>query len=52
LIDSAAIVPWNVGSSPDSRALKCLHNRGLSTNHKARQVTRLYVCLWWLYIVS
>jgi len=38
LIDSAATVSWNVGKSPDSRALICLEKHGLSTNHKARQV--------------
>jgi len=38
LIDSAALVPWNIGTSPDSRALMCLKKRGLSTDHKARQV--------------
>ncbi|KAM4770754.1 low molecular weight phosphotyrosine protein phosphatase isoform 2-T2 [Rhinophrynus dorsalis] len=39
-IDSAATSDWNVGCSPDSRALKCLKTHGIETSHKARQITR------------
>ena len=38
LIDSAALVPWNVGKSPDARTVKCLHMHGLDTDHTARVV--------------
>ncbi|KAM8952703.1 low molecular weight phosphotyrosine protein phosphatase isoform 2-T2 [Pelodytes ibericus] len=39
-IDSAATSDWNVGCSPDSRALNCLKTHGSETTHKARQITR------------
>ncbi|KAE8604954.1 hypothetical protein XENTR_v10014908 [Xenopus tropicalis] len=39
-IDSAATSDWNVGSSPDSRALKCLKSHGIETAHRAQQITR------------
>jgi len=48
LIDSAALVPWNVGKSPDARTVKCLHEHGLDTDHTARMVPAtctLSVCL-------
>ncbi|NWH74782.1 PPAC phosphatase, partial [Piaya cayana] len=37
MTDSAAVSDWNVGRSPDSRALSCLRNHGIETAHKARQ---------------
>ncbi|KAM9273780.1 low molecular weight phosphotyrosine protein phosphatase isoform 1-T1 [Cariama cristata] len=40
MTDSAAVSDWNVGRSPDARALKCLRNHGIETAHKARQVTK------------
>ncbi|NP_001108241.1 acid phosphatase 1 S homeolog isoform b [Xenopus laevis] len=39
-IDSAATSDWNVGSSPDSRALKCLKSHSIETSHRAQQITR------------
>ncbi|KAG8445585.1 hypothetical protein GDO86_010382 [Hymenochirus boettgeri] len=39
-IDSAATSDWNVGCSPDSRALKCLKTHSTETPHKARQITK------------
>ncbi|XP_058524310.1 low molecular weight phosphotyrosine protein phosphatase isoform X2 [Ochotona princeps] len=39
-IDSAAVSNWNVGRSPDPRATSCLGNHGISTAHRARQVTK------------
>lgn len=38
MTDSAAVSDWNVGRSPDTRALSCLRNHGIETAHKARQV--------------
>lgn len=38
MTDSAAVSDWNVGRSPDARALSCLRNHGIETAHKARQV--------------
>uniref|UniRef100_A0ABI7VPR5 acid phosphatase n=1 Tax=Felis catus TaxID=9685 RepID=A0ABI7VPR5_FELCA len=38
VIDSGAVSDWNVGRSPDPRAVSCLRNHGISTAHKARQV--------------
>ncbi|XP_015140324.1 low molecular weight phosphotyrosine protein phosphatase isoform X2 [Numida meleagris] len=40
MTDSAAVSDWNVGRSPDTRALSCLRNHGIETAHKARQVTK------------
>ncbi|KAM4692815.1 low molecular weight phosphotyrosine protein phosphatase isoform 2-T2 [Discoglossus pictus] len=40
VIDSAATSDWNVGCSPDSRALSCLKTHGTETTHKARQITK------------
>ncbi|XP_069462159.1 low molecular weight phosphotyrosine protein phosphatase isoform X4 [Ambystoma mexicanum] len=40
MIDSGAVSDWNVGSSPDARALSCLRRHGLETTHKAQQVTK------------
>uniref|UniRef100_A0A8D0EL28 Low molecular weight phosphotyrosine protein phosphatase n=1 Tax=Strix occidentalis caurina TaxID=311401 RepID=A0A8D0EL28_STROC len=40
MTDSAAVSDWNVGRSPDARALSCLRNHGIETAHKARQVTK------------
>ncbi|XP_058538351.1 low molecular weight phosphotyrosine protein phosphatase isoform X6 [Neofelis nebulosa] len=40
VIDSGAVSDWNVGRSPDPRAVSCLRNHGISTAHKARQVTK------------
>ncbi|XP_053142066.1 low molecular weight phosphotyrosine protein phosphatase isoform X2 [Hemicordylus capensis] len=40
MIDSGAVSDWNVGRSPDARALSCLRNHGIVTAHKARQVTQ------------
>ncbi|XP_032752130.1 low molecular weight phosphotyrosine protein phosphatase-like [Rattus rattus] len=39
-IDSRAVSDWNVGQTPDPRAVSCLRNHGISTAHKARQITR------------
>ncbi|XP_051057249.1 low molecular weight phosphotyrosine protein phosphatase isoform X3 [Phodopus roborovskii] len=39
-IDSSAVSDWNVGRPPDPRAVSCLRNHGISTAHKARQITR------------
>uniref|UniRef100_A0A8C6S1X8 Low molecular weight phosphotyrosine protein phosphatase n=1 Tax=Nannospalax galili TaxID=1026970 RepID=A0A8C6S1X8_NANGA len=39
-IDSSAVSDWNVGRSPDPRAVSCLRNHGISTAHKARQITK------------
>ncbi|KAK6488970.1 low molecular weight phosphotyrosine protein phosphatase isoform X1 [Huso huso] len=40
VIDSGAVSDWNVGCSPDARALACLRNHGIETDHRARQVTK------------
>ncbi|XP_042302462.1 low molecular weight phosphotyrosine protein phosphatase isoform X6 [Sceloporus undulatus] len=40
MIDSGAVSDWNVGRSPDARALSCLRNHDIMTAHKARQVTK------------
>uniref|UniRef100_A0A4W2GS91 Low molecular weight phosphotyrosine protein phosphatase n=1 Tax=Bos indicus x Bos taurus TaxID=30522 RepID=A0A4W2GS91_BOBOX len=40
VIDSGAVSDWNVGRSPDPRAVSCLRNHGINTAHKARQVTK------------
>ncbi|XP_032998907.1 low molecular weight phosphotyrosine protein phosphatase isoform X2 [Lacerta agilis] len=40
MIDSGAVSDWNVGRSPDARALSCLRNHVIQTGHKARQVTK------------
>ncbi|XP_066569672.1 low molecular weight phosphotyrosine protein phosphatase isoform X3 [Amia ocellicauda] len=40
VIDSGAVSDWNVGCSPDARALACLRKHGIETSHKARQVTK------------
>ncbi|XP_066850949.1 low molecular weight phosphotyrosine protein phosphatase isoform X2 [Anser cygnoides] len=40
MTDSAAVSDWNVGRSPDARALSCLRNHGIETAHKARQITK------------
>ncbi|XP_061478859.1 low molecular weight phosphotyrosine protein phosphatase isoform X2 [Rhineura floridana] len=40
IIDSGAVSDWNVGRSPDARALSCLRNHGIQMAHKARQVTK------------
>ncbi|NXS71626.1 PPAC phosphatase, partial [Pandion haliaetus] len=40
MTDSAAVSDWNVGRSPDARALSCLRNHGIETAHKARQVLK------------
>uniref|UniRef100_A0A8C8U5W6 Low molecular weight phosphotyrosine protein phosphatase n=1 Tax=Peromyscus maniculatus bairdii TaxID=230844 RepID=A0A8C8U5W6_PERMB len=39
-IDSCAVSNWKVGQPPDPRAVSCLRNHGISTAHKARQITR------------
>ncbi|XP_040204612.1 low molecular weight phosphotyrosine protein phosphatase isoform X1 [Rana temporaria] len=39
-IDSAATSDWNVGCSPDSRAIKCLKSHNTETSHRARQITK------------
>ncbi|RZF36220.1 hypothetical protein LSTR_LSTR008546 [Laodelphax striatellus] len=38
-IDSAAIGPWHVGNPPDPRAISTLKAHGLSTQHRARQLS-------------
>uniref|UniRef100_A0A2R9AFU6 Low molecular weight phosphotyrosine protein phosphatase n=1 Tax=Pan paniscus TaxID=9597 RepID=A0A2R9AFU6_PANPA len=40
VIDSGAVSDWNVGRSPDPRAVSCLRNHGIHTAHKARQKTK------------
>uniref|UniRef100_A0A8I5N8V3 Low molecular weight phosphotyrosine protein phosphatase n=1 Tax=Papio anubis TaxID=9555 RepID=A0A8I5N8V3_PAPAN len=40
VIDSGAVSDWNVGRSPDPRAVSCLRNHGVHTAHKARQITK------------
>uniref|UniRef100_A0A8C9HZP2 Low molecular weight phosphotyrosine protein phosphatase n=1 Tax=Piliocolobus tephrosceles TaxID=591936 RepID=A0A8C9HZP2_9PRIM len=40
VIDSGAVSDWNVGRSPDPRAVSCLRNHGIPTAHKARQITK------------
>uniref|UniRef100_A0A2I3GMP9 Low molecular weight phosphotyrosine protein phosphatase n=1 Tax=Nomascus leucogenys TaxID=61853 RepID=A0A2I3GMP9_NOMLE len=40
VIDSGAVSDWNVGRSPDPRAVSCLRNHGIHTAHKARQITK------------
>ncbi|XP_039111942.1 low molecular weight phosphotyrosine protein phosphatase isoform X2 [Hyaena hyaena] len=40
LADSGTVSDWNVGRSPDPRAVSCLRNHGINTAHKARQVTK------------
>ncbi|XP_040095104.1 low molecular weight phosphotyrosine protein phosphatase [Oryx dammah] len=40
IVDSGAVSDWNVGRSPDPRAVSCLRNHGINTAHKARQVTK------------
>ncbi|XP_013411755.1 low molecular weight phosphotyrosine protein phosphatase isoform X1 [Lingula anatina] len=37
VVDSAGTSDWNIGSSPDSRGIDCLHRYGKSSNHIARQ---------------
>uniref|UniRef100_A0A8C6G4R8 Low molecular weight phosphotyrosine protein phosphatase n=1 Tax=Mus spicilegus TaxID=10103 RepID=A0A8C6G4R8_MUSSI len=39
-IDSSAVSDWNKGRTPDPRAVSCLRNHGISTAHKARQITK------------
>ncbi|XP_078069348.1 low molecular weight phosphotyrosine protein phosphatase isoform X5 [Mustelus asterias] len=34
MIDSAGVIDFNVGNSPDSRALNCLRQHGTETTHK------------------
>uniref|UniRef100_A0A670IY40 protein-tyrosine-phosphatase n=1 Tax=Podarcis muralis TaxID=64176 RepID=A0A670IY40_PODMU len=41
VIDSGAVSDWNVGRSPDARALSCLRNHDIQTGHKAQQVERV-----------
>ncbi|XP_013391832.1 low molecular weight phosphotyrosine protein phosphatase-like isoform X3 [Lingula anatina] len=38
VVDSAGTSDWNIGSSPDSRGIDCLHRYGKSSNHIARQL--------------
>ncbi|XP_043760998.1 low molecular weight phosphotyrosine protein phosphatase-like [Cervus elaphus] len=40
VIDSGAVSDWNVGRSPDPRAVSYLRNHGINTAHEARQVTK------------
>ncbi|XP_036613792.1 low molecular weight phosphotyrosine protein phosphatase-like [Trichosurus vulpecula] len=39
ITDSGAYSDWNVGLSPDARAINCLRDHGINTSHKARQIT-------------
>lgn len=39
-IDSAGTSSWHIGDRPDTRALRCLSNHGLSTAHIGRQVCK------------
>jgi low molecular weight phosphotyrosine protein phosphatase len=38
-VDSAGTSGFHVGSSPDSRTIKVLKQNGISTQHKARQLS-------------
>ena len=38
-IDSAALANYHIGSKADSRALQCLQEHGISSNHIVRQIT-------------
>ncbi|GCC22680.1 low molecular weight phosphotyrosine protein phosphatase isoform X1 [Chiloscyllium punctatum] len=40
MVDSAGVIDFNVGNSPDSRALSCLRQHDTETAHKARQVAK------------
>lgn len=44
MIDSGAVSDWNVGCSPDARALNCLRKHGIQTAHKAQQVEKSVLC--------
>lgn len=39
-IDSAAIADWNVGRTPEPRAIQVLADNGLASEHIARQIRR------------
>jgi len=39
LVDSAGLAAYHIGELPDDRALQCLKENGISTEHRARQVT-------------
>lgn len=39
LIDSAGTGDWHIGSEPDPRSVRILKQRGIETNHRARQLT-------------
>ncbi|CAG7819257.1 unnamed protein product [Allacma fusca] len=39
VVDSAAIVDWHVGKSPNNRTLRVLQSNGITTEHVARQVS-------------
>ncbi|XP_036118994.1 low molecular weight phosphotyrosine protein phosphatase isoform X2 [Molossus molossus] len=40
VIDSCAVSDWNLGRAPDARAVSCLGSHGISTAHRARQITK------------
>uniref|UniRef100_A0A8C2R7W0 acid phosphatase n=1 Tax=Capra hircus TaxID=9925 RepID=A0A8C2R7W0_CAPHI len=44
VVDSGAVSDWNVGRSPDPRAVSCLRNHGINTAHKARQNNACISC--------
>ncbi|XP_021780157.1 low molecular weight phosphotyrosine protein phosphatase isoform X1 [Papio anubis] len=47
VIDSGAVSDWNVGRSPDPRAVSCLRNHGVHTAHKARQAFAYLASFYW-----
>jgi len=40
IIDSAALASYHIGGHADDRALACLKEHGITTNHIVRQVTK------------
>lgn len=38
-VDSAGIADWNVGRTPEKRALRMLHENGLTSEHVGRVIT-------------
>lgn len=42
LIDSAGLADWNVGRSPEPRAIRVLAANGLHSDHITRQVIIFY----------
>jgi low molecular weight phosphotyrosine protein phosphatase len=40
IVDSAALAAYHIGKLPDERALQCLKENGITTEHRARLVTK------------